>query len=488
MPTSVPNITKHTFVGDLADLLGIPLRTTTSAGSTLTLVDAELIDLPPEMVTDHWIFVVTGDAIDQWRQAKSFAPSTGTTTVGRAYTATPGNAINYRIFPAWLRPDLITPAANEAIDELYSGVYRQADAYLLSENTRQWYSLPSGVIRAHRILQGGVLKKKDLFDRAASATAPGGDWTVVAGTWGISAEQLYSASDVADDQIFIDVDTSDGEIETTIRGLLNHATVYRTPRIMFRVMEDYLNARITTDFLEVRLLNGQVLLRKFDLGTYSTLATGTLTTSDSTDYLVQIVFFGPRIRVFVDRVPLIDYALIGDDLKYLSGKQAGIFLEVAGTPAVGTTARINDFRAFSLEGFHEHHDWQQIGQAIRFGEMGNRTGLLNDKLLLVEGSGLLSRFDDDTTFGVFANPTESTLEIQTFTTASGNTEKEPQYSVLLRKTAAILFRNAAHLMYGGSPEEQQRFLALAEEWERGAQNFKHKHGAGPPTRMMMYPY
>ena len=186
----------------------------------------------------------------------------------------------------------------------------------------------------------------DTFTRADSALTLGSDstgkaWTAVSGTWGISSNKAYSASDANFDIATIASGGKDGIWEATVSGTLASAVNYRIPALVFRYL-DGLN------FLLAYLLNSGLYLAKIDGGSLTALGAQLATTADGTDYLLRVVAAGNEITVVVlspGDLALnagIWYTLAGGDTKYNAYTTSGMVLIKAGSPA--TAARWDGFK------------------------------------------------------------------------------------------------------------------------------------------------
>lgn len=118
--------------------------TTTAAGSTTTLVDANLIGLPSEMFALSWVRFVTGtlagnkyvltrDGFNNTNGTLIFTPTAG---------SAPGSAADYEIH-RWIRPQLLLDAFDDwLIHECYAPAYEVlselADHDMEQNNTTDW--------------------------------------------------------------------------------------------------------------------------------------------------------------------------------------------------------------------------------------------------------------------------------------------------------------------------------------------------------------
>lgn len=175
----------------------------------------------------------------------------------------------------------------------------------------------------------------DTFTRADSALTLGSaetgqPWTAVTGTWGISANKAYSASDADEDLASISASKADGIMDWDVLGTLNSGVTYRVPECVFRLDD-------ASNYLYVRLLNGAVSLRKNDADVHSELATAAQTTADNTSYTIRVLTLGNVIRVYVAGTLKIAYTLAGGDTKYAAYTSYGMRLAKAGSPGTAAT-------------------------------------------------------------------------------------------------------------------------------------------------------
>ena len=86
---------------------------TTAAGTSTTLISADVADYPPDMFEGTWPLVLTGGESVKWRLCTAYTASSGTFTIAPALAAAPGSAETVEIHA--IRPDLYTLAINDAI-------------------------------------------------------------------------------------------------------------------------------------------------------------------------------------------------------------------------------------------------------------------------------------------------------------------------------------------------------------------------------------
>ncbi len=411
---------------------------------------ASLIGQPSSSVVNRYLLQIGATNAGEWRRIITFAPLTGTVTVNRAFTAqtATAEASELHVIP----PGLYTKAGNEAIYKVRDMIYREVDSFLLPDNTDDWYHFPRGMRTLNHIYRVGSQTIKDLFDRADSTTNPGTGWVATTGTWGVISERLYAQTDANGDFLTRKIDLRDGYIRATVRGTPNHATVYRIPVLAFRIREDYLKAVDTTTCLLVRLQNAVVDLRKNDGGTETSLATATQTTTNGVDYIIEVLFIGSRIRIWVDGVELISYELLGTDLKYTSYPQVGVRWDKGGAPA--TAARLDDYYAYLVNRTVPFVDYevQPNSLTLRIPAAGHGYPW-EGELLMVLGQAKLTEMAADTTFETIAADTTAVLEITT---------GDPAYQLLLDHARYILYEHAAQPGNIADAEERAEYARQAK--------------------------
>ena len=196
-----------------------------------------------------------------------------------------------------------------------------------------------------RSMRALATRHNDTFDRADDAAAlgtpdVGNAYTVASGTWGISANKAYNVTDTDGNTVYTDVGTPDAVMQATIRGTLNHATIYRVPLLMFRRGD-------ANNHLRVELRNGAVDLKKMDGGVVSTLATAAQTTADDTDYTVRVLLEGNVIHVAVDGTLRITHTLSGGDTKYAGSTYTGFGMRLLKSGAPAVAARWDNLRVYT---------------------------------------------------------------------------------------------------------------------------------------------
>lgn len=440
-------------------------RTTTGAGSTTTVVSSAVIGRQVDFYRGKYLLMTSGTASGEWRTITDFTSSSGTFTIAPALSAGSGSGSTFEIYT--LAPHLATIAVNRAIPKAHPAICKPEVDYAICLNARtRAMGIPRGIedLWAVYVEDYSSQKLKDRFDRADSATSIGGEWTVTAGTWGLTGERGYSVSDADADFITYDAELEDGMVSCIIRGTLNHATVYRVPILAFRIREDYLGAIDTTNCLLVEVRNALVDLRKVDDGTESSLTTAAATTSDGVDYVPRVRFEGPIVTVWLDDVEVIRYELTGLNLKYLDFPRVGVRWDKGGSPA--TAARIDDFRAHRIVPFSRHHNWQ-LSPDKQVAEFGSQDGpnLSTDHWVRFEGSAPLTLLDADTTDGTLATDSTARLELE----AEG-----PHWDLFLEYCFAEYYKLGTDPAWNLRPETWSVYEAKAANAAENAERMRGK--------------
>ncbi len=179
----------------------------------------------------------------------------------------------------------------------------------------------------------------DTFTRADSALTLGSaetgqTWTAVVGTWGISSNKAYSASDAGNERATINPGVANFILDCTISGTLNSGSNYRVPCPIFHYNGE-------AEYLMFEMLAGTVTLYKQDSG-WTSLVSAALATADATDYSVRVVSIGNDIKIYVDGTLRLSHTLAAGNTKFAAYTTAGLMVEKDGAPA--TAARFDNFK------------------------------------------------------------------------------------------------------------------------------------------------
>lgn len=487
MPQQTASATKANARQAVAqDMRAYDFGTTTSAGNAggTTLVASAYIGDETDLHVNKWILITSGSNNGEFRQVSAFTNASGTFTVRNAFTAQVASAVTFQIYT--FKPSDFTLAVNKATRNNPDSLFRPYYGYMIADAAnnaaRKTLGVPRDIVRAVRLFMEDRPSRvlEDFFNRANSTTSIGGEWTATTGTWGVTSERGYSVTDANADLITYDPgDLQDGTLEILLRGTLASATVYRVPVLCFRILEDYLGAIDTNNYLCLRLratatnTGGAIDLRKVDGGTESSLTETAVTTSDGTDYVVRVRFEGNRIRVWVDDVELITYELQGLNLKYLEGVRVGVRWDTGGAPA--TAARFDNVRVHKIVPFREIHDWEQSSdlRTIRVPALGQHNLLLADRFCMIEGVAPLSLLAADTTAGALASDATAALEITT---------TEAAWRLLIALAKQEMYRSAAETGGTWDGEESDQALYAQKALEAAAEVSRLK-----ATNAMPYP-
>lgn len=479
MPTPIATISKATARQALAQRSGtwweLETSSTGNVGKT-TAVTAALIGQGDNGVANKYQLLTEGTNDGEWRMITTSENDDGTTTAIVAYTAQVASSMTWELhtFP----PSMLHRAINLAIMDAYPAVYRPVTGFLLAVNNQTWYGTPRNmrdILRVSVLNQGKQVT--DDFNRTASTTSAGSDYTASVGTWGIVDQKLYSASDDDGDLVIRDVEIKDGLWQARIAGTMDSDTDYRTPVLVFRKDADDADT-----YLGVRLRNNLVQLLRVSNGTTTVLDSAAMTTSNGVDYIVQVWAVGPWIRVFVDGVERVNHQLLGTNLQYINFDQAGFRLDKGGTPS--SSARMNDWRVHEAQDFVEVPDFEQSGdrRAFRLARSGYIPSLTSGTIIMVEGRAPLSELPADTiegwTYGDVGDDSTATLEITT---------DDPAWSLLLDYALARLYRLAAQPGSPFSPDDRAMYSGAAAGELQNAERRKALVAMPRPRKLLGFP-
>ena len=431
-------------------------------------------------IIGKYLLLTSGTNISEWRFASGFTDSSGTVTVPRAYTGQVAGSVTAELHE--FRPDWYTQAIIQAIREVYPHVYRPILSYIVpgfgsgsaEGGGGNSYRVPRNMRDVLRVLIGGDLKIRDLFDRADSTTDPGAGWTEATGNFGVISERFYSVDDGNGDLAIRAESLPNGMIQCIVRGTLLSGTVYRIPSIVFRCMEDRtgaIPAAASRSYLVARLNASNVELRNVDVGSEDALVQISTTTSDGTDYVLRTAFQGRTVRVWVDDVLLIAYELIGLNEKYINYGRFGVRWDLSGAPA--TAARFDDYQAWSLDSLHELGDWEQAADRITLRSPGHgRVGPSSSSILQIEGRAMLTAPTDDTTFETLDTDTTDRMEIQL---------TEPAWGLLLNYAAYCLYEQARQPGNTLTEAKAKQYAAESESFLNKYKRLLAEHGTPKPV-------
>ena len=350
---------------------------------------------------------------------------------------------------------MFTLAVNDALRRAQNVVMRKVRGFITEPDdtvvTRRSFSLPANMTAVHRVYEAGEKKLFDNFTRGNDTSSAGGDWSAAAGTWGISSNQLYSVTDTDGDLLLQDFTTKDPFIQCRVKGTLNHATTVRVPGLVFRYAD-------SSNYYVVQLKNGSVDLRKVVGGSESSLSTGTLTTADGTEYLVQILVRGNRIQVWVDTTLYIDYA-DNTTFAFQEYTQAGFRLSKGGAPA--TAARWDGYWIFNCNvGEVDAPRWRADGSHVHFDrDYPVLYSNPRSKLLVVDGGSPLSQLASNSTA---ASPpgliTDETAKVEIATT-------DKEWMLLIAYAKAALYNYASNPAWNGDLPSIPYYLSLKQAAE-----------------------
>lgn len=449
-------LTKQQLDNALAFKVGsVPyLFSTTSAGDSTSVISTTIAGFGDDFFIGWYVLITSGNESVKWRLVTDYVSSTGDLTVAPALAGAPGTPVTCELHT--FSPALYTLASNDAIKDIAPTVMYPLRNWggIIVDGSRTVYPVPREFVQVTRVFRevGGSRIYYDTFDRADSTTLAGNSdsghaHTAQAGTWGISSDKLYSASDADANLLTADPDEEDGFFQATVSGTLNHATIIRTPDLIFH----FLN---TSNYLAVQLLNGSVLLIKIDGGSPTTLATATQTTANGTDYIVRVEFVGARIKVYVDEVELINYELLGTDLKYRDYTIVGYRLTKGGSPA--TAARWHNAKMHKPVALVplSNNEVMPDGRTIRFGSHARGIPSPGDNTaLIVEGWRYLTPLTDDSTTGTLDSFTTAKVEL---------TLQSVQTDFLLARAAFHLYNRLLNPVLTRNPEDRAEYGRLAQ--------------------------
>jgi hypothetical protein len=156
-------------------------------------------------------------------------------------------------------------------------------------------------------------------------------WVPLSGTWGISGNKAYCASQSAGD-INIEAGSANYSYSITLNCKNTGANLYYFNSV-FRLLD-------TNNYLRVKCGEGLLQLTKFVAGTGTVLSSLSFTTTNDVDYRVKVICQGNRVVVYVDGILYIDYTLTGGETVFSTYTKVG--LRVFTNAPLSFTARADD--------------------------------------------------------------------------------------------------------------------------------------------------
>lgn len=184
-----------------------------------------------------------------------------------------------------------------------------------------------------------LLSFSDNFNRTDNASSigissSGQAWNVVTGTWGISSNEGYVASDTPLSIITTPVlATSDYTISMKLRGDIASGVSFREFAIILKYID-------SSNYLILNFVAGIIYL--FDKASGAVGSSVSTPTESGVNYVLKAICNGNNIKGYVDDVLKLDITLSGGlATKYAPIKQAGVYFDKGGSPSI--EARIDDF-------------------------------------------------------------------------------------------------------------------------------------------------
>ncbi len=474
MPYPLANLTPRAIRVDVASIIGddLPLETT-SGGTSTTAIFSSLIGTPLAYIQNKHLLIEEGEEDSEWRVASNFAPATGTITVRNAYSGAIASAMSAHLHE--FSPHLYVAAINEASAMLSLAVTRPIlyHHFVRDPGWQRSIALPRDMERVLRVLEDGEVSEamRDYIDRPDSGVTAGPLWRATIGQWGVSSDAIYCVSDTNNDMVETATDTfaQNGIIQAVVRGDTT-AAAFRVITLQFRKEDD-------TNYLGVNMVNGALNLIKVDGGTESTLATVAMTTTENVDYVVRIMFDGPRIRVWVDDRELLNHELLGQNLQYLGYREdtgetyhrVGFRLDKTGSPSLAATATVvRNYFVHRLVTQGERMDWERSPdrKMIRLNTMNRGHSLSEGRLIWVEGIAPLSEISAPV-FEELVNDTTVTVQIE---------RTDPAYQVLTNWAAYLVLDKASNITSTGDPAKRAEYTQRAERQLMKAQELRASKG------------
>lgn len=148
----VADQTREEIRGFIGDNLGaVWISTTTSAGSTTTVIDLAL----QGGTDDHngkWVIITSGSRDGDISRVTAFDGSTGTLTVAPVLGGTPGSGETYELWDEAYDPRVIHRFINQAIMSVYGHAYNPVESVALhGDGVQRRFDIPSGFSMLNRI-------------------------------------------------------------------------------------------------------------------------------------------------------------------------------------------------------------------------------------------------------------------------------------------------------------------------------------------------
>lgn len=185
------------------------------------------------------------------------------------------------------------------------------------------------------LMDGHKGKRVVVFDDFTRADNPstlgnavtGQSWNLTNGTWGIQGNRAYCVSDVGGNLVGMDIVPQNFILRSTMTGQYV-GTDKRYPYLIFR----YLNG---SNYLLARYFDTTCELVKVDAGVNTQVAKATVAAmTNGVQYDLKIILTSTAIVVFINDTAVINYALTGDESKFLAYPKAGLRMSKSGSPTM----------------------------------------------------------------------------------------------------------------------------------------------------------
>ncbi|GLX66344.1 right-handed parallel beta-helix repeat-containing protein [Paenibacillus glycanilyticus] len=197
---------------------------------------------------------------------------------------------------------------------------------------------PSGIPFKPSVSDGGVVtwafagKAYDTFTRANSTTSAGaatvgGTWVAQNGKWGISNNQLYSASNGNTEKLTLPAVTGDYTLTADVLGTLDNNTNYSVPQLMIRYVD-------SNNHMKIYLQSGFLRLEALIANNNVVLASASATTASKTTYRISVSVTASTIMISVDGAQKISHTLSSaNQTIFGTNGVTGVRLLTGGSPA-----------------------------------------------------------------------------------------------------------------------------------------------------------